>query len=508
MSNESGLISKVWNFANVLRDDGVSYGDYLEQITYLLFLKMADEMSKPPYNKEISFPKIKDTEGNEVPYGELCNWPTLRQKRGAELEAFYTLMLRSLATEKGILGQIFTKSQNKIQDPSKLLKIIDMIGQEQWTMVGADIKGDIYEGLLEKNAADTKTGAGQYFTPRALIKAMVQCVAPEPGKTIHDPACGTGGFFLAAYDYITAHHNLDRDQKVFLKNNTFSGNEIVAGTRRLCLMNMFLHNIGEIDGETFISPNDALIADEGIRVDYVMANPPFGKKSSMTITNEEGEQEKQDLSYNRQDFWATTSNKQLNFLQHIRTLLKINGEAAVVLPDNVLFEGGAGETVRKELMKTTELHTILRLPTGIFYAHGVKANVLFFDNKPASRDPWTKEVWVYDYRTNVHHTLKKSTMKLEDLQDFVKCYNPSNRNDRKETWSEANPEGRWRKFTYEEIIERDKTNLDIFWLKDKSLADLDNLPDPDILANEIIENIEASLQSFKEIMETINGEGE
>lgn len=497
---ESALISKVWNFANVLRDDGVGYGDYLEQITYLLFLKMADEMSKPPYNKDIKFPHLKDTEGNEIADGELCNWETLSKKRGAELEAYYTQMLRSLGTERGILGQIFTKSQNKIQDPAKLLKVIDMIGKENWTMVGADIKGDIYEGLLEKNAADTKSGAGQYFTPRALIKAMVQCVAPEPGKTIHDPSCGTGGFFLAAYDYIVAHHDLNREQKAFLKNNTFSGNEIVASTRRLCLMNMFLHNIGEIDGDTFISPNDALIADEGIRVDYVLANPPFGKKSSMTITNEEGEQEKQDLSYNRQDFWAATSNKQLNFLQHIRTLLKTNGMAAVVLPDNVLFEGGAGETVRKELMKTTDLHTILRLPTGIFYAHGVKANVLFFDNKPASKDPWTKEVWIYDYRTNVHHTLKKNTMKLEDLQDFIRCYNPSNRHARKETWSMDNPEGRWHRFTYEEIITRDKTNLDIFWLKDKSLADLDNLPDPDILASEIIENVEASLENFRTIL--------
>jgi len=267
--------------------------------------------------------------------------------------------------------------------------------------------------------------------------------------------------------------------------------------------------IGEIDGESFISANDALIADEGIRVDYVLANPPFGKKSSMTITNEAGEQEKQDLSYNRQDFWATTSNKQLNFLQHIRSLLKVTGEAAVVLPDNVLFEGGAGETVRKELMKTTELHTILRLPTGIFYAQGVKANVLFFDNKPASREAWTKEVWIYDYRTNVHHTLKKKPMQLSDLQDFIDCYNPANRNDRTETWAEEegdnkSPEGRWRKFSYDEICARDKTNLDIFWLKDKSLTDLDNLPDPDILASEIIENIEAGLASFKEIMETIS----
>ena len=295
MSHESSLISKVWNFAHVLRDDGVGYGDYLEQITYLLFLKMADELTKPPYFKVIQFPRVKDTAGQEEPGGARCDWETLSKKRGAELEAFYTQMLRSLGTEPGTLGQIFTKSQNKIQDPAKLLKVIDMIGKEQWTMVGADVKGDIYEGLLEKNAADTKSGAGQYFTPRALIKAMVACVHPEPLKTVHDPSCGTGGFFLAAYDYITEHHNLDRDQKAFLKNNTFSGNEIVAGTRRLCLMNMFLHNIGEIDGNTFISPNDALIADEGIRVDYVLANPPFGKKSSMTITNEEGEQEKQDL---------------------------------------------------------------------------------------------------------------------------------------------------------------------------------------------------------------------
>jgi type I restriction enzyme M protein len=496
---DSSLISKVWNFANVLRDDGVGYGDYLEQITYLLFLKMADEMSKPPYLKEIRLPRIKDMEDNEIPDGDYCNWETLSKKRGTELEAFYTQMLRSLATERGILGQIFTKSQNKVQDPAKLLKIIDMISKEQWTMVDADVKGDIYEGLLEKNAADTKSGAGQYFTPRALIKAMVACVNPAPMKKIHDPSCGTGGFFLTAYDHITSHYELDREQKAFLKNNTFSGNEIVAGTRRLCLMNMFLHNIGEIDGETFISSNDALISDEGIRVDYVLANPPFGKKSSMTITNEEGEQEKQDLSYNRQDFWATTSNKQLNFLQHIRSLLKVTGEAAVVLPDNVLFEGGAGETVRKELLKTTDLHTILRLPTGIFYAHGVKANVLFFDNKPASRDPWTTEVWIYDYRTNVQHTLKKKTMQFEDLQEFIQCYNPTNRNDRKETWSEDNPEGRWRKFSYEEVIARDKTNLDIFWLKDKSLTDLDNLPDPDVLANEIIEDIESGLESFREI---------
>ena len=505
--SENAIVSKVWNFANVLRDDGVGYGDYLEQITYLLFLKMADELNKPPYNKGLKFPKLKNAQGLEEANAETCDWQTLSQKRGLELETFYNQMLRSLGSEKGTLGQIFVKSQNKIQDPAKLLKVIDMIDKEQWSLMGTDVKGKIYEGLLEKNAEDTKSGAGQYFTPRSLIKTMVACVRPKPMKTIIDPACGTGGFFLAAYDFIK-NQELDQEEKEFLKNKTFYGNEIVANTRRMALMNMFLHNIGEIDGETLISSADALVSDNGIRYDYVLANPPFGKKSSMTITNEEGKQEKQDYIINRQDFVATTANKQLNFLQHIKTLLKLTGQAAVVLPDNVLFEGGAGETVRKELLKTTELHTILRLPTGIFYAQGVKANVLFFDNKPASKEPWTKEVWIYDYRSNISHTLKTNPMRFEHLQEFVKLYNPENRNKRTETWNEENPEGRWRKFAYAEIIERDKTNLDIFWIKDKSLTDLDNLPDPDVLANEIIENIEAGLNSFKEIMETINGDSE
>ncbi len=378
-----------------------------------------------------------------------------------------------------------------------------MIDHEQWSLLGTDVKGKIYEGLLEKNAEDTKSGAGQYFTPRALIKTMVACIEPNPLKSIVDPACGTGGFFLAAYDFLVENNRLDRDEKTHLKNKTFHGNEIVAGTRRLCLMNMFLHNIGEIDGDSFISSADALVTDTGERYDYVLANPPFGKKSSMTITNEEGKLQKQDLNYNRQDFWATTSNKQLNFLQHIKSLLKIDGEATVVLPDNVLFEGGAGETVRKKLLKTADLHTILRFPTGIFYAQGVKANVLFFDNKPASKDPWTKEVWIYDYRNNIHHTPKKSPMRFEHLQDFISCYNPQNRHKRTETWSTENPDGRWRKFSHEEIVARDKTNLDIFWVKDKSLADLDNLPDPDILALEIIDNLESGLSSFREIIETL-----
>jgi type I restriction enzyme M protein len=489
--NADTIVSKVWSFCTTLRDDGVGYGDYLEQLTYLIFLKMADEYSKPPYSRDVGIP-------------EEFNWNSLRTKKGAELEGHYITLLRELANKKGMLGQIFTKSQNKIQDPAKLSRLVDMVNDTDWVILDADTKGTIYEGLLEKNAEDTKSGAGQYFTPRSLIKAMVACMRPEPMQTIADPACGTGGFFLSAYDHLVGNHKLDKKQKVFLKHETFSGNEIVSNTRRMCLMNMFLHNIGEIDGDSAVSSNDALIAPPTHTVDIVLANPPFGKKSSMTFTNEEGEQEKDDLTYNRQDFWATTSNKQVNFVQHIRSMLKSTGRAAVVVPDNVLFEGGAGETVRKKLMETTELHTILRLPTGIFYANGVKANVLFFDNRPAQKEPWTKEVWIYDYRTNIHHTLKKKPMRLEHLQDFIDCYNPENRHKRKATWTEKrNPEGRWRKFTYKEIIARDKTSLDIFWLKDKSLADLDNLPDPDELAEEIIENIEAGLSSFRSISEQL-----
>ncbi len=494
INNASGIISKVWSFCTTLRDDGVGYGDYLEQLTYLLFLKMADEFSKPPYNRKLPVPAK-------------YNWQSLTDKRGAELESHYTELLRVLSQSTGVLGQIYTKSQNKIQDPAKLYRLIDMIDKEQWSTMGADVKGKIYEGLLEKNAEDTKSGAGQYFTPRALIRAMVACVQPEPMKTIADPACGTGGFFLAAYDYIAdpKNYSLNKEQKEFLKHKTFFGNEIVANTRRMALMNLFLHNIGDFESDNFISPADALISDSGLRVDYVLANPPFGKKSSMTFTNDEGEQDTEDLTYNRQDFWVTTSNKQLNFVQHIKTMLKSDGRAAVVLPDNVLFEGGAGETLRKKLLETSNLHTILRLPTGIFYKQGVKANVLFFDNKPAAKTTQTKEIWFYDFRTNIHFTLKKNPLKLEDLADFIECYNPGNINKRKETYNaETNPEGRWRKFGYDEIVERDKTSLDISWIKDKSLTDLDNLPDPDVLANEIIENLKAGIESFEEIMLSIN----
>ncbi|WP_265734398.1 HsdM family class I SAM-dependent methyltransferase [Tamilnaduibacter salinus] len=258
--------------------------------------------------------------------------------------------------------------------------------------------------------------------------------------------------------------------------------------------------MGDMDDEPTISSTDALADDDPERHDYVLANPPFGKKSTMTVTNEAGEQEKEDFVYNRQDFWATTSNKQLNFVQHIKTLLKENGQAAVVVPDNVLFEGGAGETVRRKLLETTDLHTILRLPTGTFYAHGLKANVLFFDGRPGRAEPWTEAVWIYDYPTNIHHTLKRNPLRDQDLQEFIQCYKPGERHKREETWSEDNPNGRWRRYTLDDILQRDKTSLDIFWLRDKSLGDLDNLPAPNEIAEDIIENLESVLESFRSVL--------
>ena len=494
MSEQSTtIISKVWGMCAPLRDDGVSYGDYLEQLTYLIFLKMSDEYSKPPYKKITGIP-------------EGYTWSDMNTLKGAELEEQYKKTLEKLAKEGGILGQIFSQASNKISNAAILFRIVQMIDKEKWVSMSSDVKGEIYEGLLQKNAEDIKSGAGQYFTPRPLIRAMVECLRPEPKKTIADPCCGSGGFFLAAQEFLTNPDNyiLDREQKEFLKNETFYGNELVKTTFKMALMNLYLHNIGDIYGNVPVTQGDSLLTDPGYRVDYVLTNPPFGKKSSITMTNEEGEEEEEDLVYNRQDFWTTSSNKQLNFVQHINTIMKATGKAAVVVPDNVLFEGGAGETVRQKLLQTTDLHTILRLPTGIFYKPGVKANVIFFDKKPASPDRQTKDIWIYDFRTNIHFTLKQHPMSDVDLQDFIACYNPENRHERKETWSEQNPDGRWRKFSVDEILKRDKTSLDIFWIKDKSLADLDNLPDPDVLADDIIENLQSALESFQELKKQLN----
>jgi type I restriction enzyme M protein len=485
MANESAtIVQRLWNYCNVLRDDGVSYGDYVEQLTYLLFLKMADEQTQAPYNKPSSIPQGLD-------------WQSLIEKDGDALEIHYRHILESLGKEKGMLGVIFRKSQNKIQDPAKLKRLIELINDETWVGLDIDIKGDIYEGLLQKNAEDVKGGAGQYFTPRSLIKAMIEVVHPEPEQTICDPACGTGGFILAAHDFISQNYQLDIDQKKFLKFHTFKGKDIVDSVARLCVMNLFLHGIG--GEESPIEVGDSLISDPGERFDIVLTNPPFGKKSSITIVNGEGKSDRETLVYERQDFWATTSNKQLNFLQHVKTITKMNGKVGIVVPDNVLFEGGAGETFRRKLLAECDVHTLLRLPTGVFYAQGVKANVLFFDRRPASEKPWTTKLWIYDLRTNMHFTLKTNPLRYEDLKDFIKCYNPENRMERKET-------ERFKAFTYDELMERDKVSLDIFWLKDESLEDSENLPSPDILASEIIENLESALEQFNGISEVLEGE--
>jgi type I restriction enzyme M protein len=487
MSNASQqIVNKAWNFAHVLRDDGLSYMAYTEQITFLLFLKMAHEQTLPPFSR----PPIVPPE---------LGWQSLLAKDGDELEVHYRHILDALSKKPGMLGEIFKKARQDIQNPATLKRlIVDLIEPEQWMSLEADVKGDIYEGLLAKSAAESPKGAGQYFTPRELIKAIVEVMRPQPDDTVCDPACGTGGFLLAAHDWVSKQFGskLDPDQKKHLRQNFVHGWELVPGTGRLCVMNLYLHGINA-EPCPVRSGTDSLAADPGDRFSMVLTNPPFGKKSSISIVNEEGDLEKEDTSYERQDFWTSTKNKQLNFIQHIKTLLEVNGRAAVVLPDNVLFEGGAGETVRRNLLQQFDVHTLLRLPTGIFYAQGVKANVLFFDAKPAQENAWTSQLWVYDLRTNMHFTLKTNPMKASDLADFVACYHPDNRHERKATWSEANPEGRWRCFDYEELLKRDKLNLDIFWLKDKSLEDSENLPEPDVLAQEIIDDLENALDQLR-----------
>jgi type I restriction enzyme M protein len=493
MSNDSQqIVNKAWNFAHVLRDDGLSYMAYTEQITFLLFLKMADEQSKPPYNKKSVVPAD-------------MNWQSLLRLDGEALERHYRHILEELGKKPGMLGEIFKKARQEIQNPSTLRRlIVDLIGAEQWSSMDADVKGDIYEGLLSKSAAESPKGAGQYFTPRELIKAIVDCVQPTPDDTVCDPACGTGGFLLAAHDYVVRHHGktLDSDQKKHLRKEFVHGWELVPNTARLCIMNLFLHGI-DADPCPIRAGVDSLASDPGERFSVVLTNPPFGKKSSISIVNETNDLEKDDTSYERQDFWTTTKNKQLNFVQHIKTLLKVNGRCAVVVPDNVLFEGGAGETVRRNLLKTCDVHTLLRLPTGIFYAGGVKANVLFLDAKPAQERPWTKTVWVYDLRTNQHFTQKTNPLKRADLDEFVELYRPGKRNLRKPTWTEATPEGRWRSYNYDDLMKRDKVNLDIFWLKDDSLEDSADLPAPDILAQEIADDLQTALELFTAIAEKV-----
>ena len=476
------LVQRVWGYATVLRDDGVGYGDYVEQLTYLLFLKMADEQAGAPH-------------APAVPAGK--DWASLRALEGDALEVQYRHLLTDLGKEPGMLGVIFKKAQNKIQNPARLKHLLALIDRENWTGLGFDVKGEIYEGLLQKNAEDVKGGAGQYFTPRPLIQAMVAAVAPQPGQTICDPACGTAGFLLVARDYLvdTYGAGMDRAQLRFLRDHTFHGTDIVDSVVRLAAMNLYLHGVGST--ESPVKNQDSLLSDPGERYDFILANPPFGKKSSITVMSEEGQTSKDTLSYERTDFVATTSNKQLNFVQHIYTVLKVGGTAAVVLPDNVLFEGGAGETIRRKLLQDCNVHTLLRLPTGIFYAQGVKANVVFFEKRAAAEQAQTEALWVYDLRTNQHFTPKSNPLALAHLQDFVACYGlPGQRAQRQAT-------DQFRRYDLAQLLARDKVNLDIFWLKDDALEDSATLPAPDVLALEITENLQAALAQFASIADEL-----
>ena len=475
MANDQ-LVSKVWNYAHVLRDQGISYGDYIEQITYLLFLKMDNERVEL-LGETSSVPPEWD-------------WSQLSGKTGDELELQYRHTLEALGSSAGLIGTIFRKAQNKLSDPAKLTRVVSLIDKEgPWIGLGVDVKGEIYEGLLEKNASEVKSGAGQYFTPRPLIEAIVKCVDPRIGETVCDPACGTGGFLLTAYDHMKG-QSQDRDKLKMLREGTFTGVDIVDEVVRLSAMNLYLHGVG--NDSSPVHQGDSLAGDPGKRFNVVLTNPPFGKKSSYTVVGEDGQVTTERETYEREDFKFTTSNKQINFLQHIMTIMEVNGRAGVVLPDNVLFEAGrAGVGIRKRLLEGFNFHTLLRLPTGIWYSPGVKANVLFFDKKAASREVQTRELWVYDYRTNIHKTLKTKKLVHSDLDDFVNCYHH-----RTET-------ERFRRFGYDELVARDKLNMDIFWLKDDSLEDIDSLPEPDVIAVEIVENLEAALEQFRSVADEL-----
>lgn len=430
--SEQQILSKVWNLATTLAGAGIGFTDYITQLTYLLFLKMDDE------NIKIF------AEDSAIPEG--YRWDDLISLDGHDLIDQYEETLKVLSGQDNLIGTIYTKAQNKIDKPVYLKKVITMINEHNWLSMDGDVKGAIYEKILEKNGQDKKSGAGQYFTPRALINAMVDVTMPQIGETVCDPACGTAGFLLAAYDYMKTQSN-NEDKLRFLRENAIFGTDNTALVVTLASMNLYLHGIGT--NRSPIVCDDSLEKTPSHMVDVILANPPFGTRPAGSV------------EINRPDFYVETKNNQLNFLQHIMVMLKANGRAAVVLPDNVLFESNAGEVIRKKLLSDFNLHTILRLPTGIFYAQGVKANVLFFQKGSP-----TKEIWFYDYRTGIKHTLATNPLQRHHLDDFVKCYNAENIAGRVETFdAETNPNGRWRKFSIDEILKRDKTSLDITWIK-------------------------------------------
>ncbi len=478
--SSASLVAKVWNFAHVLRDQGVSYQAYISQISYLLFLKMDDErvtlMDEPSL------------------LADGARWTDIRHLAGEELGVAYAALLETLSRQGGIIGAIFLKAQNEIQDPARLRRLVGLIDEATWLSLSVDVKGEIYEGLLARNAEDVKSGAGQYFTPRPLIEAMVEVVDPRPSQTVHDPACGTAGFLLAAWARMKQHpHARDRSVYSALRSR-FSGVDVVPEVVRLAAMNLYLHGITGAD--SIVEAKDALLGAGGRTYDIILTNPPFGRKQSYRIVRDDGEIDSEREDYDRSDFFVTTSNKQLNFLQHIMTVLAPDGRAAVVLPDNVLFEGGAGETIRRRLLRNFDFHTLLRLPTGIFYKQGVKANVLFFDRKPPSEQAATMALWIYDLRTNKRFTLKERPLVRADLDDFVACYRPGRRAEREES-------ERFKRYPLDQLLGRDKANLDLFWLRDDAFDDPDLLPPPEQVVAEIVESLETALSRFQSVAKAL-----
>jgi len=484
----SQIGKRAWSYAGVLQDAGLSCFEYVEQLTLLLFLKMADQLTEEPYNRPATIPTS-------------LSWKALLPLDGTALEVKYTEILQELGTKPGMLGVIFKSARGEIHNPALLKQlIVNLIDKVDWLSLPVDVKGTIYEELLQRSAQESSRGAGQYFTPRPVIQTMCEVMRPTPDDRICDPAAGTGGFLCNAYSYVLDRFekDLDADRKRELREELVEGMELSPKVGRMCGMNMYLHGIGG-DRVVIHAGHDSLAAPWSQEYSMVLANPPFGKKQSLLFVNKEGDTEKEDQTVLREDFWTSTSNKQLNFVQHIYTLLKIGGRAAMVVPDNVLFEGGAGEKVRRNLLQKCRVHTLLRLPTGVWYSPGVKANVVFFEKKEGRREPWTDQLWVYDLRTNKHFTLKQSPIQRSDFDEFIECYKPSRLHDRKQTWSEENPEGRWRCYDYDELLKRDKLSLDLFWIKDKSLTDTDSLPAPEVIAAEIADDLEAALEQFTKI---------